>query len=186
MKLFWRKAAWIKTGGRSDGSEIAEAALVLPLMFMMLMGIFWFGQAFRISGTIAHAAREGARAAVAPSCVTCAGGQAAQNANSAIQSALAAAKLDANNLPANPTTAPNNLLSCANGKPVLCDSGTGYPTNVCVQENVQLSSTALGGAGVCGVSVSFQYPYTFWLPGSSLNKQALLLPARAEMRSEQQ
>jgi hypothetical protein len=36
------------------------------------------------------------------------------------------------------------------------------------------------------VSVSFQYPYTFWLPGSSLNKQALLLPARAEMRSEQQ
>jgi len=186
MKLFWRKAAWIKTGGRSDGSEIAEAALVLPLMFMMLMGIFWFGQAFRISGTIAHAAREGARAAVAPSCVTCAGGQAAQNANSAIQSALAAAKLDPNNLPANPTTAPNNLLSCANGKPVLCDSGTGYPTNVCVQENVQLSSTALGCAGVCGVSVSFQYPYTFWLPGSSLNKQALLLPARAEMRSEQQ
>ena len=46
------------------GQEIAEAALVLPIVFMVMLGIFWFGQAFRIYGTITHAAREGARAAV--------------------------------------------------------------------------------------------------------------------------
>ena len=38
------------------GAEIAEAAAVLPLMFMMLLGIFWFGQAFSIYGTITRAA----------------------------------------------------------------------------------------------------------------------------------
>ncbi|PYQ39730.1 MAG: hypothetical protein DMG99_15550, partial [Acidobacteria bacterium] len=38
-------------------TEIAEAAAVLPLMFMMLLGIFWFGQAFSIYGAITRAAQ---------------------------------------------------------------------------------------------------------------------------------
>src|SRR5258708_14252059 len=76
-------------------SEVAEAALVLLLMFMMLLGIFWFGQAFSIYGTITHAAREGARAAVAPACATCGGtNDPSQNAYNAIKSALLAAKLN--------------------------------------------------------------------------------------------
>ena len=48
------------------GSEIAEAALVLPIFFMLMIGIYWFGRAFNIYSTINHAAREGARAATAP------------------------------------------------------------------------------------------------------------------------
>ncbi|MGA9977139.1 MAG: TadE family protein, partial [Candidatus Sulfotelmatobacter sp.] len=63
MKFLGRKTSWLKTVCAADGSEIAEAALVLPLMFMMLIGIFWFGQAFSMYGTITHAARQGARAA---------------------------------------------------------------------------------------------------------------------------
>ena len=35
-------------------------------MFMMLLGIFWFGQAFSIYGAITRAAQEGARAGAAP------------------------------------------------------------------------------------------------------------------------
>ena len=46
------------------GAEIAEAAAVLPLMFMILLGIFWFGQAFSIYGAITRAAQEGAREGV--------------------------------------------------------------------------------------------------------------------------
>src|SRR5438045_3302176 len=53
------------------GAEIAEAAAVLPVMFMILLGIFWFGQAFSLYGTLTRAAQEGARAAVAPVCATC-------------------------------------------------------------------------------------------------------------------
>ena len=53
------------------GSQVAEAALVMPLAFMLLLGIYWFGRAFNTYATINHAAREGARIAVAQTCGTC-------------------------------------------------------------------------------------------------------------------
>ena len=55
----------------TGGAEIAEAAAVLPLMFMILLGIFWFGQAFSIYGAVTGAAPEVARAGAAPYCTTC-------------------------------------------------------------------------------------------------------------------
>src|SRR5947207_2218841 len=80
------------------GAEIAEAAAVLPLMFMMLLGIFWFGQAFSIYGAITRAAQEGARAGAVPYCATCTGNnslsQYAANAAIAAQTAMIASKLD--------------------------------------------------------------------------------------------
>ena len=54
-----------------QGSEVAEAAVVLPVLFLLLFGIYWFGQAFNVYGTINHAAREGARAAAVPACASC-------------------------------------------------------------------------------------------------------------------
>jgi Flp pilus assembly protein TadG len=162
------------------GTEIAEAAAVMPLMFMMLLGIFWFGQAFSIYGTITRAAQDGARAAAAaPACTTCApGNAAASNAYAAIQSALTAAKLDP--LQAVPPSPIPSLLACNTGTTQGCTGAS----NVCIQTNVQLSVRAGGGVGVCGVSVSFQYPYKFWLPFTSLNKQQVLLNASARVRSE--
>lgn len=164
----------------TGGSEIAEAAAVLPIAFMLILAVFWFGQAFRIYGTIAHAARQAARAGSTPVCTTCAAGATtAANANAALQSALGAAKLN----PAAmswPTTIPN-LTSCSTGAVVGCDSTL---TNVCIQENVQLSRVGAGASGVCGVSVSFQYPYQFWLPFTSLNMRQIQLQAVARMRME--
>ena len=63
--------AWRRLARDTRGTEIAEAAVVLPMLFMILMAIFWFGQAFRIYGTLTQATRAGARAAVAPVCATC-------------------------------------------------------------------------------------------------------------------
>ncbi len=162
------------------GAEIAEAAAVLPLMFMMLLGIFWFGQAFSIYGTITRAAQEGARAAAAPLCTTCAGtANPGVNAASAAQSVLSAAKLDATQAQW-PATIPN-LLDCRTQAAKQCD---GTQRKFCVQEEVELSQRAGGGVGVCGTSVSFQYPFQFWLPFTSLNKQRILLNASASVRSE--
>src|SRR5208337_4772036 len=59
-----------RLAGETRGAEIAEAAAVLPLMFMMLLGIFWFGQAFSIYGAITRAAQDGARSGAAPTCST--------------------------------------------------------------------------------------------------------------------
>jgi Flp pilus assembly protein TadG len=61
----WKHRAW-----DSSGAEIAEAAIVLPLVFMLLLGIYWFGRAYNIYATITYAAREGARAATASSSAT--------------------------------------------------------------------------------------------------------------------
>src|SRR5690348_11633937 len=47
--------------------ELFEFALVVPLLFTMLLGIFWIGRAYNVYETITRAAREGARYAVLPS-----------------------------------------------------------------------------------------------------------------------
>jgi Flp pilus assembly protein TadG len=195
---------WRSLARNTRGAEIAEFAAVLPLLFMVLIGIFWFGQAFRMYGTITHAAREGARAAVAPVCATCAStNNPSLNAYNAIQSALLAANLDPTQL--QPPTIPPGLCACSStasttscsSSTVACDSfesnicvqGVSHPdgnSNPAVEGNVELSAPGNGGAGECGVSVSFQYPYKFWLPFSSLSQQQILLRAQAQMRAESQ
>ena len=162
------------------GAEIAEAAAVLPLMFLILLGIFWFGQAFSIYGAITRAAEDGARAAAAPYCTTCtAGNTPAANAVNAVSAALLAAKLDPSQIQA-PASQPS-FAACGGGSGPSCTGGS----NVCVQTPVQLSGTT-GGTNVCGVSVSFRYPFQFWLPFTSLNKQRILISASASARMENQ
>jgi hypothetical protein len=191
---------WRNLARGTHASEIAETAMILPLFFMIFLAIFWFGQAFRMYGTITRAAREGARAAVAPACTTCgATNNPSQNAYNAIQSAMVAAHLDPNQMQ-RPTilppvcSCPSSTTSCTGSTAAPCDGGQ---TNICVQgvnssgnpvveTNVQLSASINGGAGECGVSVSFQYPYKFWLPFSSLDNQSINLRAQAQMRAETQ
>jgi Flp pilus assembly protein TadG len=189
-----RWTTWRDVARSTRGAEIAETAMVLPLVFMMLLAIFWFGQAFRIYGTITHAAREGARSAVAPVCATCAAAAAnapTQNAITAVNSALAAAKLDPNQVQA-PATTPvlcpcGSQNSSCGGNAVQCDASV-TTSKVCVQPNVQLSYSAQGGAGTCGTSVSFgyKYPYHFSIPYTTLDLGTITLPAQAEMRVETQ
>jgi len=165
------------------GAEIAEAAAVLPLMFMMLLGIFWFGQAFSIYGAITRAAQEGARAGAVPYCTTCAGAntfaQYATNAVNATNAALVASKLDPTKIQA-PASTP--VFTACTGGSNACATVPG--SNVCVQSPVQLSPTATGGSGMCGISVSYRYPFQFWLPFTSLNKQRILISASARVRLE--
>lgn len=181
------------------GTEVAEMAAVIPLLFMVVMGIFWFGQAFRIYGTLAHAAREGARAAVAPVCATCTapnGASPGLTAQTAVQNDLAAAHAN-----------PNQLINTSKWTaPVMCqcNSGSTSPstctktvnscdpsaTSVCVQENVQLSypANAQGGMGTCGTAVTmrYKYPFSFKIPLTNLDLGTIQLPGQAEMRVETQ
>ncbi len=176
------------------GSEIAETAIIMPLLFMMVLAIFWFGQAFRIYTTITQAARQGARAAIAPACSTCTpvtNTVAAQNAIAAINSTLAAAHMTTAQIQAPsqvPTLCPcGSTNSSCSGSAISCES-IPATTNVCVQPNVQLSYSSLGGAGSCGTSVSFGYKngFNFTIPFTELNLGNMNLPAQAQMRSETQ
>jgi len=150
-----------------SGAEMAELAFVMPLLFMLLFGIMWFGRAFQIYSTVNQAARAGAEAAALPSCPASTCGNTFPNSNSTyikdnvVAPILRAAHLDPNqvqgfslltNQVLNPTSTPQEV----------------------------------------GAIVSFTYPYTFKLNGFTCCPPAIVpitngitFTARAQAREEQ-
>jgi Flp pilus assembly protein TadG len=119
----------------TTGAEIAEAAFVLPLVFMLLLGILWFGRAFHIYSTVNRAAREAAEAAATPTCATC--GNTFRD-EATIQ-----------------TSVVNPILNAAHLDPAQVQ-------NFQLQQNVFLNTSI---PRETGVTVSFNYPYNFKLNG---------------------
>jgi hypothetical protein len=117
----------------TGGAEIAEAALVLPLVFMLLLGIVWFGRAFNIYSTITQAAQQGAITAARSSCVTCGDAPASDgNVVVAISAVMQASNLDPTQIPVNSN--PPTPLSCVDPFPTLtCPPPTGNIT-ICRQQ----------------------------------------------------
>ena len=176
----------LKTRGE-EGAEIAEAALVLPLVFMFLLGIVWFGRAFNIYTTITQAAQQGALAASRATCATC-GNTATPDGTDfttpgtvlySVGSVLQASNLD-----------PSQIV-VSSVPPAGCTS----PSHVTICRNIQLNAagSALaipcdnppGQSQVCGTTVSFQYPFQFHLPFTSLNQQRIVMSAQGQSRMEQ-
>ena len=178
---------WLRTiVSEERASQIAEAALVMPIVFLLFLGIFWFGRAFNIYATINHAAREAARQAATSSCALCGNVDYSSNPDpiaAVVGQALMASKLDPNQVQ---QTTPN---LCACGAPscvssVQCAPISAGQPQVCIQFNVQLNPVATT-PGSCGVSVAFRYPYQFYLPFTSLNLQQIYLPTEALAKGEQ-
>jgi hypothetical protein len=179
-----------KIASGTTGSEIAEAALVLPIFFLLMLGIYWFGRAFNTYSTINHAAREGARVgtALTSACPTCGSPNTAPTADQVaaqVKQALQASSLDSGQV----SNLGGTRTGCGGGPAVSCApiSVAGNP-QVCVRFNVQLQPPASLGFGsgspACGVSVEFQYPYQFFLPFTSLNMQKIMLNAGVQMTGE--
>jgi len=161
----------------TDAAEIAEAALVLPIVFMMLLGIYWFGRALNTYETINHAAIEATRAVTLYSCATCGNASTPSNAGAVVQQVLQASALDPNLAT---VIAGETVTGCAGGTVACPSTPVGSSSgNICVYTNVQI-----GSPGTCGVSVSFQYPYQFYFPFTSLDLQKLELKTRVQMRGE--
>jgi hypothetical protein len=138
MKTIQRDGWWKRLSHDAAGAEIAEAAVVLPLLFMLLFGIMWFARAFNIYATVNRAAREGALVAAAPNCATC--GNAFRNS----------AYIQANVV--------NPILNASHLDP-------GQVQNFNVQWNVILNP---GSPLIeHGTVVSLDYPYNFKLNGIS-------------------
>lgn len=164
----------------TDGAEIAEAALVLPLVFMLLLGIVWFGRAFNIYSTITQAAQQGAIAAARATCGTCGDDFPVNPAvRNAVEGVLTSSSIDPSQILPNPN--PTGLTFCASS-PNRCTI-TGNNIKVC--RNVLLNPPASASEPPqCGVIVSFQYPFQFYLPFTSLNLQRIILSAQAQSRME--
>jgi len=172
------------------GAEIAEAALVLPLVFTLLFGIIWFGRAFNIYSTIQQAAQQGAITAARATCATCGVTSntfpSAATVDDAVYAVMNASHLDITKIKL-PTSPPN----CAPGQPCsACPppfpppaaSACSSTASIYVCQNVQLNPAATPVQ--CGTVVSFQYPFQFNLPGTSLDMQQIILSAQAQSRME--
>ncbi|HEU5335919.1 MAG TPA: TadE family protein [Terriglobales bacterium] len=140
---------------RQGGQAVAELAVLLPVFLMLAMGLLWMGRAFSIYETITRAAREGARAATAPSCALCGNTFYTQSyiKTNVINPALRVAGLD-------PTQVQNFTF----------------------QQNVVLNPTS--NPTEVGTVVSFTYPFQFYLPFTSLNLTKVNLFTQVQMRNE--
>jgi Flp pilus assembly protein TadG len=175
----------------TDGAEIAEAALVLPLVFTLLLGIVWFGRAFNIYSTIQQAAQQGAITAAREPCGTCAGGDAAPSVGTvytAVTAVMQASNLDITKIklpPSQPNCATGQTCSPCPSPPASFTGACSSTSNIYVCQSVQLNPSASSTqTPQCGTVVSFQYPFQFNLPFTSLNMQTVTLSAQAESRME--
>jgi hypothetical protein len=168
------------------GVEILEAALVLPLVFMFLLGIVWFGRAFNVYSTIIQAAQQGAITAARPTCVTCALGNSFPS-DATVDGVIFAVMQSSNLDPAQIQPSPKpSLVACVSPP---APPGGGCPStataNIWICRNVQLNPVAVPAQPQqCGTVVSFQYPFTSSLPFTSLNQQTIVLTAQAQSRTE--
>lgn len=173
------------------GAEIAEFAAVLPVLILLLLAIMSFARAYNVYTTITYAAQEGARTAAASSCATC--GNTASTASDVatrVDQVLQASRIDPTAIQS--YTGTSSGTSCTGGgAPTCSDSGQ---VHVCT--NVELNSqtfrrrrgggtvTTVTGPTACGATVSFQYPFQFNLPFTSLSRQIVTLKADVQVPSE--
>jgi hypothetical protein len=181
----------------TGGQEVAEAALVLPIVFLILVAIFWFGRAFNISGTLERAAKEGALAASQATCATC-GNAFSSNTNiaDAVQSVLSASSINVSSLQAyappfvcTPATAPActttvtssggqtfNLQICS-GAPLSCGAGAAAGCGTA-------SPPACGAGLVYGTRIAIAYRFDLlrlsYSSGSLSRASSVTLPAVAQ------
>ena len=143
--------------GSADGAEIAEAALVLPLVFMLLLGIVWFGRAFNIYSTIQQAAQQGAITAARATCATCGNAQAADSAVTGVveavyESVQSRYQPDSSQHSFHPAPVRESRIPWGRARR--------SHDKVTVCRNVQLNPPATTQPVQCGTVVSFQYPFS--------------------------
>jgi hypothetical protein len=169
--------------GDTEGTEILEAAIVLPLVFLLLLGIVEFGRVFNIYSTIQQAAQQGAITAARATCGTCPSGNTFPSdalVDTAISGVLQASNLSLSSIPLN--SSPPAPISCVAPPALAACTNTG---NITICRNALLNPPISSGQpSQCGTVVGFQYPFTFNLPFSSLNVQTITMSAQAQSRME--
>ena len=150
-----RAGGWTRAG-EENGAELVEAAILLPVLLMLLIGIVGFGMAYNVYQTITHAAREGGRFAVPPTCATCGNSIPSDDEiRAVIHAALSAAALDPSQVNPNPIPILRNQLLNPGSTP---------------EER--------------GVVIAFRYPFQFLVPFTSVHLTTLSIPTQVQMREE--
>jgi Flp pilus assembly protein TadG len=162
---------------QESGQQIAEAALVLPILFLILLGIFWFGRAFNLASTVERAAKHGIQT-YHQTCATCGNttptnAQIVARVNAALQDDhLSVANVTSYSPPFACQATPAPTCTTLQGVEIC----TGAPLT-CGTATCQTPPVACGTDPELGVRVSFGYRFTSPLPIANL--QAITLHASA-------
>jgi Flp pilus assembly protein TadG len=93
------------------GKELVEFAAVVPVLMLLIIGVFWFGRGYSVYQALGRAAREGARVALSPTCATC--GDTPNDPTATINNALRKSSLNPSaatiNVTSNQILVPSNL-----------------------------------------------------------------------------
>jgi len=147
------------------GSEILEAALVLPILFFVAFAMIWLGLAFNVASSIHRAARQAVRSGATHSCALCGNALAADTQIvGTVNSALEAGHLRATKVtPYSPPFAcqVTPVPSCATTQNVeIC---RGVPLS-CGGATCQSPPAQCGAVPELGTRVSFAYEFDSPLP----------------------
>jgi len=167
------------------GTEIVESAIVLPCLFLIILGIVWVALAYNTASTLHRAARQAVEVAATSSCAQC-GNNAASSVQvvNALVGVLQADHLNSGNLTAySPSLAcqmtpppacsiVQNIEICR-GVPLTCGRDATGASVVC-----QTPPAACGANAQVGVRVSFAYRYNLSLPLAGLS--GITIPASAQ------
>lgn len=152
-----RKLTFGKRRGER-GADVFEAALVLPILLTLLLALFSFGRGWDLYQTMTRAAREGVRDAVTTSCAMCGDSYRPATGTGSIQSDIVFPALQAAGIDTS-----NSLLQSTyhQGTAVLDQAGT-----------------------VCGVYITFSYPYKVQIPFIPWTLTTVTLTTKVQMRYE--
>lgn len=165
-----------------SGQELAEAAIILPVLFLILLAIFWFGRAFNVGSTIDRAAREGVKAAGRPTCATC--GNALQSPSQVV--AQVASVLSADNLYISRVKSYSPPFACAASPPPTCQSQNSV--QICTGVPITCGSVTCSPSASCGpnaeLGVRVSFAYETPLPLTIANISVVTIHANAQSEPE--
>lgn len=170
------------------GQELVEAAIVLPIIFLILFAIFWFGRAFNIIGTLERAARAGLQSATHLTCASCVPANASATPGAVATSINSV--LQADHLQIGKITSYSPPYACTGSSPApVCTTlsnnaqvCTGVPLT-CGGASCQSPPVACGTNPALGTRISFAYQFDAPLP--FINLTAFTIPASAQSEPEQ-
>lgn len=137
----------------TEGAQLVEFALVLPLLLVFVVGIIQFGGAFNLKQKEANAAREGARVMVSTNLTdsSCSSGYCSVQASvAAIANYMTNAGIDSSCL--------NSASPSPTGPPAWTYSCKGITLTI----DNQYVYTPSGGSPVTGTQVTVTYPFNWF------------------------